>query len=241
MYSTKILIPGLWETYSDCVIKIAQGKKYLFAYKILMSIEKKISYSSWLSDDWSPNDYQEEFPQFFLRGVPHCEADSPIKSLFVIDAKLETWQDLENLHQAVSGVLEAGGLGVKILNSSKVISAEGWKNLNFTLEEAFELFVSVYETDKGTITCGMSNFGHKDILVPLSLDEDALTLVRTFAWYLIDEKAKINDGETFSLPEEEAPLFKIFSSDDDVRVEENHRFFNPYGLWKLWPLEWLNT
>ena len=98
--------------------------------------------------------------------------------------------------------------------------------------------MSVYEIDEGMITCGMRNFGQRDVTVPLKLDNEGLDFIRSFTWYVVNEQPKIRDGDTFSSSEKE-PLFKIFEK-DDLRDSE-YLLHNPYGLWQVVPQEYLDN
>lgn len=107
----------------------------------------------------------------------------------------------------------------------------------FSPHTLFELFVSFYPIEKGILTCGMSNFGKRDVLVPLTPDEESINFILSYAWYVINEQPEIKAGETFSLSKD-APIFKILEETDDIH-EPELPLYNPYGLWKLWPEEWL--
>ena len=220
------------------ITAFASRNEYLFLGLILMHIKTQVSFTAALIQDYVYEEYLTEFPSLF-RDQHTEQTSSPINSVFIIEAEAGSFQKLKKLCNAISEVFQIGGYGVKIENSGKFISRECWEGLSFSSQTLFELFVSVYPTDTGIITCGMGNFGKRDVFVPLKPDDDAINFILTYAWYILNERPEINEGETFSLSKN-SPSFKIFESEDQMR-EAEHPFYNPYGIWKMWPQEWLDS
>lgn len=235
-FKTTVLIPGHWKDRKEIVVALPSRKKYLFAGPILMDIRTQTAFTACLSQNWGDEDYFAEFARSFSQQFAG-ETPLPINSVFVIEAETGSFQQLEKLCDAISELLEIGGYGVKIANSGKLIARKAWEGLSFSSQTLFELFVSAYHTDKEILTCGMSNFGKRDIFVPLTPDDEGINFTLSYAWYVLNEKPEIKAGETFSLSRND-PVFKIFEEEDDMRGSD-HPYYNPYGIWKLWPQEWL--
>ncbi len=237
-FTTTILIPGTWKDKKDIIVAFASRKKYLFLGFLLMDIETKTKFTAGFRQDWSSEEYETEFASLFPN-QPKEQASLSINSVFIIEAGTGCLEQLNELCDAISEVLQTGGYGVRIVNSGKVISRKAWEELSFSNQTLFELFVSVYSKDKGILTCGMSNFGKRDIFVPLTPDDEGINFPLSYACYVVNEQPEIKEGETFSLAKNE-PVFKIFEMEDELR-EPEHPYYNPYGLWRVWPQEWLDT
>ncbi|RDZ17777.1 hypothetical protein C3744_02470 [Priestia megaterium] len=82
-------------------------------------------------------------------------------------------------------------------------------------------------------TCGMHNFGYKDLLTSTSNTNPAETvgLFQTFCLYTLIENPVFNSGETFSV-DPKAPVFQL-SAESCVLFESDDPFYNPYGVWRL--------
>ncbi|MBY0273413.1 MAG: DUF4261 domain-containing protein [Alphaproteobacteria bacterium] len=237
-FNTAALIPGPWTDKTDLSAALMTRKKYLFAGLLLMDIKTHETFTAELKQDWSAEDYFAEFAPL-LSDQDTEMAYPPAESLFIIEAETGSFQELQRLCDAVTEILKIGGYGVKLINSGKVVSQKVWGTLSFSAQTLFELFVSIYPVEKGILTCGMSNFGKRDVFVPLILDDEGENFILSYAWYIVNEQPEIKAGETFSLLKN-SPVFKIFEEEDDMRGPE-HPFYNPYGLWKVWPQEWLEN
>jgi Domain of unknown function (DUF4261) len=233
-FKTTLLIPGNWKDIKDFIVSLANGNNYLFVGFLLMKLETRETFPAELSQDWSAEEYLTEFAPLFPNQP--LEQPFPIHSVFMIEADTGSLQQLEKLCDIISEVLRIGGYGVKIVNSGKVIPRNIWEGLSYNSQTLFELFISIYPVDKGIRTCGMSNFGKRDVFVPLKPDDEGIEFILSYAWYIISEQAVVQEGETFS-SSNDAPIFKIFEAEDDNEPE--HPFYNPFGLWKVWPQEWL--
>lgn len=240
-FRTTILIPGPWKSWKDFGPSLAGRGNYIHlgspTMGILSKVKTEISFRAYLDPQWSQEDYSNQFAELFPKeaqdGLP-----LPIHSVFIIEAEGESFQQLEQLCDAISEVLKIGGYGVKIPNSGKTITQKEWEGYSFCPDTFFRIFVSVYDTGNGILTCGMSNFGQRDAFVPLTYDDEGIDFIVSYAWYIVNEQPTIKDRQTFSLSEDD-PTFRIFEAEDDMR-EAEHPFYNPYGLWKVWPQEWID-
>ena len=235
-----ILIPGNWHDKRDLGGRLASAEKCLFLGMVLRDLKTSTHYTAWVTQDWTRQNYCEEFPELALGKTEDPQRGDSIPSVFVIESEVGSVEQLKILCKVISALLEVGGLGVKITNCGKVISKEVWQKLSFCPQTLFEIFVSICHTEKGVFSCGMSNFGSRDVFAPLTKDADSIGLIQSFAWYVLQERPVIKDGETFSL-HPESPNFKILESTDEVNRGTDHPFYNPLGFWKLWPLEWLKN
>ncbi len=233
MNKTVILIAGTWENELVFAQLLAKNHKYLFAGKILMDFRSKQSYKAGF--DW---EYDREILGVNSENLP--KKPSHMKSVFMIEGKANSLEDLNSFCEVISEIIKIGGADVKIFNCEReiVFSADEWGELSFNKNVIFDIFVSNSYSKQGTWTWGMNNFSQKDIFTPLEFDEDAKNLVLSFAWWIINENPKIESGETFSL-DSSSPVFVILDMPNDETINKETFSHNPLGFWKLYPQEWL--
>jgi len=241
-FHTTILIPGPWKSWKDFGLPLAARGNYIHmgspTMGILSKVKTEISFKAYLDPHGSQEEYSDHFAPLFPKEMQD-RLPLPIHSVFIIEAEGGSFQQMEQLCAAITEVLKIGGYGLKIPNSGKIITREEWEGYSFSPDTFFRTFVSVYDTGNGGIlTCGMSNFGQRDVFVPLTFDDQGIDFIVSYAWFIVYDQPIIKDQQTFSLSED-SPSFRIFEAEDDMR-EADHPFHNPYGLWKVWPQEWLD-
>jgi hypothetical protein len=142
------------------------------------------------------------------------------------------------LMRVVSGLMKAGGLGVKIETAGVAHNVGGWNELVESPEPAalYHAFVTMVSAEDVYYSCGMHNLGLPDVNVPRSLDPDsAARLMQGFLLYLLYESPDLSSGETFSL-DAESPHFRL-ERIPCTMFPEDDSFHNPYGIWMLHALE----
>lgn len=142
---------------------------------------------------------------------------------------------IEALMAAGAALIDAGGLGVKVESSGLAHSPDQWRDFaaNVHLLSAYRAFVVTIDGD-APYTCGMHNFGMKDVRLSPGIP-NAANLASLFTWYLFSEEPDIHPGHTFSAAPE-APKFRVEEA-APVEYPADSLFSNEFGTWQLIPVE----
>ncbi len=234
---TTIWVPGNWTDRNEIVTRVAQTAEYLFIGLLMKDL---VTNDFFKADIFTPDWTDKEAFAYFNAARPDpisakdlgLTCTTPIFSLTCETGSIES---LEKLAKAAAFLLKLGGIGIKVINGGSFLTREEWDAHPIpNLHDIFEAFVLVYWNKQGVFSSGMHNFGLRDVFVPLENDKDSNYLVRSFAWYVLNEKPIIKCGETFSLGPEE-PYFKVLETSDNFFPVDDP-YHNPYGLWKLCPI-----
>jgi hypothetical protein len=138
---------------------------------------------------------------------------------------------------AGAAVLAAGGAGVFVDNSGIAHGATDWLTLFDDAIDGgvFWAFVSTVRSDEELNSVGMHVLGFRDAIIPSTGNQefDCRTL-HSFLGYTAFSGAAIGDGDMVGDPV--LPTFRAYMQPDD-RVAASAPMFNPYGRWKLVPIE----
>ena len=132
------------------------------------------------------------------------------------------------------GLLDAGGLAIKVESSGVAHSAARWRKLAASgdLFDIYTAFVTLIGGKECFYSCGMHAFGLPDAAVPRDQDTKvAAQLLNAFNHHLVADKPSLMDGHTFSIAVD-APRFKLRLTPCDT-YEPGHPFHNPFGIWRL--------
>jgi hypothetical protein len=136
--------------------------------------------------------------------------------------------------EMASGVLRAGGTGVKVESSAVSHSAEGWLDLaaQKPVLALYEAYVTFVRGRDHYFSCGMHNLGLRDAMVDIAVPPpEAWRLLQAFQQYLLLEDPALEDGQLFRQTPD-SPTFRLHREacalypDDDL-------LYNPYGMWRL--------
>jgi hypothetical protein len=135
--------------------------------------------------------------------------------------------------KAVTGVLDAGGIAVKVDSGGIVHSAAAWKALTAVDDVAglFKAYVAHIGNERTFYTCGMHNLGYADAIISDVTRDEALCLLDGFVLYLLDGDAQVRDGDTMRLGVD-SPSYHLCLQPDN-RYPADSPFHNPFGLWRL--------
>lgn len=233
-----LCIPGPWTDATDLIRRLARDRTgYLFAGRILMCMDTHFKCELVLEgpDDRMLRAFEASGPHW--RDTPEMAAISEHSSVVYLVGSGGSQQNAESLMRAGAALLRAGGLGVKIESTGLSYKPADWHEHceNLHLLFAHRALV-VYLTGADVCSCGMHNLGLKDAATPSRNDPAAATeLLRVFTQYLFTESPSIRAGQTFSV-DEDAPVYRIEEQDSQT-YDKNSLFHNPYGIWRLVPLE----
>ncbi len=138
---------------------------------------------------------------------------------------------------AAAALLDVGGLGVKVETSGVAHGAVRWREFAATPEDPISLyraFVALVGGPDDVYSCGMHNLEEPDAIVADSIARPA-ELVQAFLLYRLLEGAGIKAGEAFAVSED-SPRY-LLRSVPCRTYPEGDLFHNPWGLWRLVPLE----
>ncbi|HEY1066717.1 MAG TPA: DUF4261 domain-containing protein [Pirellulales bacterium] len=230
-------VPGAWANRSDIVGAIVgRSGGYIFAGAVMLKIGTKDAFKLEIYDR-DPNLRRA----FAAAGYGRfTEADlAPLDShtftLYLVTEGGSIESARKAMH-AAQGLLNAGGLAVKIESSGVAHLSTSWKSFcdDDDLHALFRAYVTFVGDDGDWYTCGLHNLGLPDVSVEDDVTaQEAGRLLQAFAGYLLFEEPTLNDGETFSV-DAEAPLYRL-QHVHCTRFEDD-LFHNPYGLWKLTPV-----
>ena len=234
--SIVIGIPGKWKDRSEIVTSIAQHSGgYLFAGNILMHTESGAHFEIDIYE------HDPSLKESVRSGGMGQIAEEDIDALGEHTFTLYLLSDetgrgvVESMMDAVVGLLDAGGLLVKIETAGFSVSSAQWRE-HTSVKAPYSLYramVALVGEDREHFTCGMGAFDFPDCAV---LDRDlevAFEVATEFCCYMMDEKPKFAEGHTFSISEGVDRY--VLSFEDYTYYPTGDLFHNPNGLWKLKP------
>jgi hypothetical protein len=234
---TVIGIPGRWTNRSDIVASIAtRSDGYLFAGMVMMKIETKDTFKLEIHEH-DPNLKNA----FAIAGRGRLTSEdleaigSHTFTLYLV-ADGGSADAAKKLMHAANALLKSGGIAVKIESAGTAHRADQWAQYcaRDNLGALLQAYVT-YVGGKGVFySCGMHNMGYPDAVVEADISpNDAAKLLHMFLGYLLVERPKLNDGETFSI-DAAAPRYRLFH-EPCTKYESGNFFHNPFGVWKLIP------
>lgn len=229
-------IPGKWKDRSDIVTSIAvRSGGYLFAGKILMHAASGAKYELEIYEH-DPS-LAEKVRSGGMGQIPENDLNALRDHTFTLYLLSdETGRDVvAGMMDAVVGLLDAGGLVVKVETAGFSISAAQWRE-HALVKVAYSLYRSMVTLVGGArehFTCGMGAFGLPDCAIMESNLETAFEVATEFCCYQMDEAPKLADGHTFGIGEG-AKRYRL-SFEGYAYYPEDDMFHNPNGLWRLEP------
>jgi hypothetical protein len=233
-------IPGLWQTESDFVEAIAlDSKGFIFAGRILMN---RASGASWELELRPHTPRLVEAVTLANRGsIDEATIRAIAKHTFTayIIGPGGSLDAARSIMSAAVGILDAGGMAVKVESAGVAHSSEQWKALTATAdaEALYYAYVTLVgqEDNRTYYSCGMHNLGLRDAILTGNLTaHEAGSLLNTFLLYYLIEQPQLEIGHTFSV-DAPSPLYRLITYQCTIYPKYN-LFNNPFGLWRLSPL-----
>jgi hypothetical protein len=157
--------------------------------------------------------------------------------LYLVNEEGGSVESARRVVRFARGLLDAGGLAVKVESAGKAHSRADWARIGDRLDvesllDAFVVLAGRFGDD--AYSCGMHNIGLPDVDIAQARDmRDAGRLLWTFCRYIATEAPTLRDGETFS-PAKGSPMFRLRHSACH-RFPQGDLFHNPFGVWHLIP------
>ncbi len=228
-------IPGKWPTRDVIVTDIAtKSNGLLFASLVLMNIDTKEGYK--LEVHGHDPDLARALE---IAGRPRItqsdvqEIGSHTFTLYLI-APGGSFEQAQKVLNIGCGLLQAGGLAVKVETTGKAHISKDWFALAAANNETalYHAFVTLVGSNGVYYSCGMHNLGYRDAVVKGNIPaNDAARLLQSFLLYTLIEKPVIGDGHTFS-ETQDSQYFKLHAVSCNT-YSSDHAFFNPFGMWQL--------
>ncbi len=236
--SSKIIIgiPGKWGSRKEIIESVAlKSGGYLLAGNLL----SKIGYNKFFEVDIYEHD-NELNGAFRISGAgifteeQFKEIDQHTFTVYLIGDGGSA-EDVLEIMQAGCGLLKAGGLAIKVESSGVSNNPDTWfeRFESKNMAEIAKSFITFVNAGKYYYSCGMHCFGHPDTITFTDQVswEYASTLMWSFCLYCIIEKPVLKSNELFSI-DSRSQCFIIEHSKCN-HIEEEHPYYNPYGMWVL--------
>jgi hypothetical protein len=185
----------------------------------------------------------DEFPSIFAGSCPKLPTESErerIENYTVNICLIGSGGSLAAARQvmaAAAAVLATGGAGVFVDNSGIAHGATDWLTLCDDAEEGgvYWAFISTVRSEEELYSIGMHILGFRDAIVPSTGNDeyDSRTL-HSFLGFTAFSGATINDGDVVG--DAVLPTFHAHMQPDQ-RVPAGTAMFNPFGRWRLVPLD----
>lgn len=228
-------VPGFWSSRKEFIKDIAEKSSgYLYAGGILIDT---LSGDKWVLE---LHEYDSNLLRAFEIAGQNSITDSELNSIadhtftaYIVGEGGSTDSALA-IMPAVSALLNAGGIAVKVETAGKAHSKYDWLLLtdDKSLTALYYAYVTLVADQNEAYSCGMHNLGLPDAVIAVGPSiEETLTTLEAFLLYMLLEKPNLHDGNTFSINERSSVYSLTFVqnylyADDDL-------FYNPYGNWKL--------
>ncbi|MDM5220893.1 DUF4261 domain-containing protein [Peribacillus sp. NJ11] len=228
-------IPGKWKDRTELIQTVAsQSEGYLLAGNIFHNKDKNITFQAEIQD-YEPT-LTETFSHASKGAFPEsllAEINDHTFTVYII-ADISNVGNVSDLIDAGVAILRAGGMAVKIETAGIAHSKEDWQQLHHSPDilSVYAHFVTIIGEEDYYCSFGMKAFGLPDAVTLNTMSpKEAAALLNTFNYYHVGEQPLFKNGETFSI-QKDAPDF-ILTGLQDFRYEEDHPFYNPFGLWNL--------
>jgi hypothetical protein len=185
----------------------------------------------------------EQFPEIFAGSCTHLPTETEREQIenykvnICLTGRGGSISAARQLMAAAAAVLSAGGAGVFVDNSCIAHGATDWFTLLDSADDGgvYWAFVSAVRSEKEVYSRGMHVMGFRDAVIPSTgnAEYDSRTL-HSFLGYSAFSGATIHEGEIFG--DAVLPTFRAYPQPDD-RVPAEAPMFNPYGQWRLVPVD----
>ena len=235
---TILCIPGNWNSKEEIVTSIAKENlnEFIFAGMVLLNLNTNKGFEMEICER------DERMKKSFkYAGMTNQLSEEYLNEIddhnFVIYLSSETGnlESAKEIANAGKALLKSGGIGIKVESTGKAFNKEHWIDLLTDFEESnlYEMFVldSIANKQGDVYSCGMHNLGLKDTIVVGEDFNNAITLMKSFNYFILMDKPELKENHTFS-PSDEWPSFKI-TEEKNQPNKEHELFENKFGMWNL--------
>ncbi len=185
----------------------------------------------------------EDFPAIFAGGCPKLPTDDERQRIenYTVNVCLTgrggSVAAARQVMEAGAAVLAAGGAGVFVDNSGLAHGGGDWLTLLDGADDGgvYWAFVSAVHSENELYSMGMHVLGFRDAVIPRTGHEEFdFRTLHSFLGYTAFSGAELKDGDMVG--DAVLPNFRVHAEADD-RVPEDAPMFNPYGRWRLAPVD----
>jgi hypothetical protein len=185
----------------------------------------------------------EEFPQIFANSCPKLPTEDERDRIdrylvnICLTGRCGSIAAAKRIMEAGAAVLTAGGAGVFVDNSGIAHGATDWHTLHNSADNGgvYWAFVTLVRGEGVLYSIGMHILGFRDAIVPATADEERdYRTIHSFLGFTAFSGAKIKDGDLVSDPS--LPTLRAYAQPDD-RVPREAPMHNPFGRWRLEPMD----
>jgi hypothetical protein len=227
-----LCIPGAWRNRDALAQAFAERGRYLAAGPILLDLQNP---EAALGLDFQPNDprmseaFRASSPEFT---GPVLAAIARHRSVLYLHTEQRSIAGAHALMLAAAHALEVGGLAVKVETAGLAHSAEAWHQYCVaTPAAAVHQALLVFVQGRECYSCGMHNMGLRDAVIAHDERTEALAVLRSFSWYMLNEAPNLQVGQSFATSAE-GPVFQLVL-DENKRYPADDLFYNVFGVWRL--------
>jgi hypothetical protein len=185
----------------------------------------------------------EEFPRIFAGSCPKLPTEDERERIenFKVNICLTgpggSIAAAKKLMAGAAAIINAGGAGVFVDNSGIAHGATDFLALHDSADDGgvYWAFIIAARGETEVYSIGMHILGFRDAIIPSTgnAEYDSRTL-HSFLGYTAFSGATIEDGEVVG--DAVLPTFRAYSQPDD-RFTEETPMFNPFGRWRLVPVD----
>lgn len=230
-------VPGNWSTRNEIVANIAhRGNGLLLAGFVLMDSTTQEAYEVEIYDHDPELAKAFEIAGRLRMSQSDIEAIRSHTFILYLIAKSASLEQAQKVLKVGCGLLEAGGLAVKVETTGKAHTAKDWIVLADANNETalYHAYVTLVGSNNIYYSCGMHNLGYRDAIIKAPITpEEAARLLQAFLLYLLIEKPALQEGHSFS-ENSNSPHYRLRAVSCDT-YPSHHTFFNSFGMWQLEP------
>ena len=247
-------IPGDWDGPAALAEALPEGVEIGEEQRLVLPHGGSVEINALPADD--------EFLQVFASGCTREPTDEEKRGVenYAVNVCLTgpggSFEAAERMVEAGAAILRAGGYGVFVDNSGIAHGRQDWLDLTGGIEhrraqdggealnenddgEAFWAFVMIYGDEQNVWSRGMQVMGCRDGVLPRSGDDEFDHFyLRNFLSYTYRSPKPVVDGDVMVdlVGEDPVPRF-VARQAPDAYVPAESAMHNPYGLWRLEPIE----
>jgi hypothetical protein len=230
---TIIGIPGKWEDKEEIINAIAlQNNDYILVGEIFYNSNTNESYQLEIYD------FDENLVESFMYAGKFTDAElneisEHLQTIYLI-GNSGNINSIISINNAVSALLESGGIAVKVESTGIAHSSKKWYKLTNSndISDLLQAYVTIVEEGNTYYSCGMHNLGYKDVFITKDMDsKECEDLLWTFLTYVLSSNTTLKQNDTFSLSHN-SPVYLVEHEECEMFPKDD-LFYNPFGYWRL--------
>lgn len=227
-------IPGCWSGPEEFLKRLPSGCRFS---------EDRFTLSDGTEFDLTALEADDKFPGVFASSclkLPTEEERRQIENYrlnLCLTGRCGSIEAARQLMAAGAAILAAGGAGVFVDNSAVAHGATDWLALHDGADNGgvYWAFVGTARSEDKLYSVGMQILGFRDAIVPRTGNEDYdYRALHSFLGYAAFSGESIHDGDVVG--DAVLPTFRAQQQPHD-RFPKGAPMFNPYGQWRLVPLD----